>query len=278
MDKGYEQFCLADPVFYDSATVTRGDDVDFELARRPVPEGWERFELDDWLVYQPKGIELPAQGWKIHASASMASAEQVLAAVWDYCTARGIAFKFVRSRSYVFLRNMKYAHRGSSGKFITIYPLDEQELETVLTELGAILDGQPGPYILSDLRWGRGPLYVRYGGFAERYCVGADGELALAIADADEQLIPDRRDAAFHVPPWVSLPAFLAPHLEARNSTTLAHLPYDVERPLHFSNGGGVYAGVDRRSGEQVVLKEGRPFAGLAIDEADAVTRLQRER
>jgi hypothetical protein len=39
--------------------------------------------------------------------------------------------------------------------------------------LGELLYGQPGPYILSDLRWGSGPLYVRYGGFAERYCIDA---------------------------------------------------------------------------------------------------------
>ena len=29
-------------------------------------------------------------------------------------------------------------------------------------------DGRAGAYILSDLRWGSGPLYVRYGGFAKR--------------------------------------------------------------------------------------------------------------
>jgi tRNA A-37 threonylcarbamoyl transferase component Bud32 len=47
---------------------------------------------------------------------------------------------------------------------------------------------------------------------------------------------------------------------------------------LHFSNGGGVYSAVDIRTGDKVVVKEARPYAGLASDRADAVARLQRER
>src|SRR6266536_3576986 len=89
----------------------------------------------------------------------------------------------------------------------------------------------PSRYILSDLRYGDGPLYVRYGGFAERYCQDDRGELVTGIEGA-----------------------------------------------LHFSNGGGVYSAVDVHTGDQVVIKEARPHAGLAADGADAVARLQRER
>ncbi|MEK8172984.1 hypothetical protein NKH77_40250 [Streptomyces sp. M19] len=58
----------------------------------------------------------------------------------------------------------------------------------------------------------------------------------------------------------------------------LEGLPYQVDGALHFSNGGGVYTGRDTRGGERVVLKEARPYAGLAADGADAVARLERER
>jgi class III lanthionine synthetase len=193
------------------------------------------------------------------------------------CVRNRISFKFVRSKQLLFLRNVKYASRRSSGKFITIYPADEAQLETVLVELDASLNGRPGPYILSDLRWGAGPLYVRYGGFAERYCVGADGELELALEDERGRLVPDRRETTFQVPSWVRVPACLGPHIEARNSHTFADLPYRIEAALHFSNGGGVYSAVDVRTDAKVVLKEARPYAGLAVDAADAVTRLARE-
>lgn len=276
MDERYSGFCVADAHFYDSPARTRGDDVDFDTG--PQPPGWTRSELDDWLVMHPENPRLPLQGWKIHGSATLDDAERILAIVWAYCVERGISFKFIRSLQLLFLRNSKYANRSASGKFVTIYPHDERELETILTELGPQLDGLRGPYILSDLRWGRGPLYVRYGGFAERYCLGPAGGLVLAVADANGELVPDRRAPTFVVPPWVTLPSCLEPHLAARNAATVNDLPYRIERALQFSNGGGLYAGVELATGDRVVLKEGRPHAGLAADRADAVTRLERER
>jgi hypothetical protein len=278
MDDAYEMYCLTDPVFYDSFIRKDAGEHDFELAQGPTPEGWQRGESGDWLMYMPQDPVLPPQGWKIHASACKDNAEQVLAAIWGYCIARRIPFKFIRSHELFFLRNVKYSPRGASGKFVTIYPADDVQLELILTELGAALDGQAGPYILSDLRWGTGPLYVRYGGFAERYCIGAGGELELALEDGDGVLVPDRRGTTFAIPAWLTLPGFLASHLEARNDTTVAGLPYRVDRALHFSNGGGVYAGTHLPTDEKVVLKEARPHAGLAADGADAVARLGHER
>jgi tRNA A-37 threonylcarbamoyl transferase component Bud32 len=278
MRPDYDAYCFADACFYESPTRVLRGDHDFELAHGPVPAGWRRAELDDWLVYGPNDVHLPPQGWKIHASTCLEDAERTLATVWDYCVPRDIAFKFIRGKELLFLRNAKYAERGGSGKFVTIYPVDEFQLEVILTELGKDLVGQRGPYILSDLRWGSGPLYVRYGGFAERRCLGPNGALELAIAEPDGRLVPDRRQTTFQVPSWVKLPDCLGPHLAARNATTVDEMPYRIESALHFSNGGGVYLAVDPSDDSKVVLKEGRPFAGLAVDGADAVTRLQRER
>ncbi|MFD8865728.1 class III lanthionine synthetase LanKC [Streptomyces sp. NPDC059590] len=315
MDKRYEVFCLADRYFYETpdrlsarrpaaeasnSGVTdsgaTGSDSFYEAAQRPAPVGWDSFVSGDWLHVSPVREDgtprpgRPSQGWKVHVSACLDNAEKTAAKVWDYCVPREIPFKFVPAAHALLLRNSKYAGRGSSGKFATIYPADEAELHTILRELGELLAGEPGPYILTDLRWQNGPLYVRYGGFAQRYCVdgadaedsgsgsGSGGALVPAIEDPTGRLVPDRRDPAFHVPEWVTLPDFLAPQLAARNATTTADLPYRIEKALHFSNGGGVYVGTDTRSGEKVVLKEARPYAGLASDGADAVTRLEREK
>ncbi|MGW1957236.1 class III lanthionine synthetase LanKC [Streptomyces sp. NPDC001920] len=277
MDKRYEVYCLTHPHFYDTPSHgrTRGH---FRQTSLPAPASWTRTELGDWVVLRPAGTTLPPQGWKIHVSACLDDAQKVLDAVWDYCVPRRIAFKFLPARQTLFLANAKYAHRGSSGKFVTVYPRDEAQCERVLRELGTVLDGLPGPYILSDLRWGRGPLYVRYGGFADRHCVSADGVVEQALEDPSGRLVPDVRGPTFQVPPWVRLPAFLEPHLAERQRTTVADLPYRIEKALHFSNGGGLYAAVDTRSEERVVLKEARPHAGLTPDGADAVTRLGRER
>src|SRR5260370_9302072 len=98
-----------------------------------------------------------------------------------------------------------------------------------------------------------------------------------AIEGPAGDLVPDTRSWVCPVPPWVRMPDLRAPPLAARNSVTIAELPYNVEQALHFSNGGGVYAGVDKRTGERVILKEARPHAGLGADGSDAVARLRRE-
>ncbi|MGI8332506.1 class III lanthionine synthetase LanKC [Actinomadura scrupuli] len=275
----YELYCLADSFFYDKLAQRQTDVSDFSLVRRPVPDGWIRHETDTWMYYGPKGEEpLPAQGWKIHISARLDDAERALAVAWDYCVPRGIAFKYLRGESVLVMYNSKSASRTSSGKLVTIYPRDEEELQLVLKELDELLRGVEGPYILSDLRYGEGPLFVRYGGFAERRCMAENGERVLAIEDDAGRLIPDVRGATFSVPGWTTLPAFLEPHLAARNAVTTTGLPYEIESVMHFSNGGGVYLARDTRTGERVVLKEARPHAGLDAAGRDARTRLRHER
>lgn len=277
MTEQYEAYCLADRVFYDTPSQRPTRNPDFAVAARETPAGWDHEPGDTWMYYAPTERALPAQGWKIHVSSCLADAERVLATVWDHCVPRNIAFKFLRSRSTVIMMNSKSAFRGSSGKLVTIYPATGSALEPLLQELGELLRGVRGPYILSDLRYGEGPLFVRYGGFAERYCLAADGSRALALADAEGTLVPDVRGPIFALPPWVTLPEFLRPHLAARAAVTTGDLPYDIESALQFSNGGGVYYGHDKRDGQAVVLKEGRPYAGLDSAERDAVTRIAHE-
>jgi serine/threonine protein kinase len=277
MDERYDAYCAADPLFYDSLANTTTTTPEFTAATRPLPPGWQREPSDDWLMHGPTDADLPAQGWKIHLSACLDNAERVLATTWDYCVPRGLPFKFLRGPQLLLLRNAKYAPRGSSGKFVTIYPRDPAELEIACKELAERLDGEAGPYILSDLRYGAGPVFVRYGGFAARYCLSEQGQVVPAIADPAGTLVPDRRGPVLHLPDWVTPPDFLTSHLAARSATTTNDLPYQIERVIHFSNGGGLYVGRDSRTDTPVVLKEARPHAGLDATGADAVTRLARE-
>ena len=250
----------------------------FPVSLRPLPDGWRRARQGDWLVNVPPGPPPPAQGWKIHVSTCLDNSDEVIAKVWDYCVPREVSFKFVGSRMAVLMRNAKYASRSASGKAVTIYPADDAACERILRDLDIELSGSQGPYILSDLRYGTGPLYVRYGGFIERFCLDSRGEMVAAIENPVGNLVPDLRSHVFRMPEWVSLPEFLAPHLAARNAVAMTGLEYDLTGALHFSNGGGVYTANHKRTGERVILKEARPHAGLAADGSDAVTRLHRER
>ncbi|MBT2426930.1 class III lanthionine synthetase LanKC [Streptomyces sp. ISL-112] len=285
MNPEYAAYCQADRRFYDAPhrsleSLGEGDEDRsfYAPVRGAAPQGWTRSRRGDWLSFSPDGLRLPAQGWKIHISAAADNAASVLERVAGHCLAHRLPFKCVPSPGLLNLRNAKYADRAGSGKFITVYPHSEDTFPEVCAALMKLLEGEHGPYILSDLRCGSGPVHTRYGAFAARFCTGPDGRPVPAVADPQGRLVPDDRGPAFRIPAWVTPPDFLRPHLEARAAVGLGDVPYTVEKALHFSNGGGVYLGRDTRTGEQVVLKEARPYAGLAADGADAVARLERER
>ncbi|WP_328749166.1 class III lanthionine synthetase LanKC [Streptomyces sp. NBC_00285] len=263
--------------FFDRTEADTSDPDDDFLASAP-PADWSCNTGTDWTMLTPHGCQLPAQGWKVHVSATSENARSVLARSWEWLVEQRMAFKFIRSRQVLLRRNGKYGDRGASGKFITVYPEDETRLALVLDELGEILDGERGPYILSDLRWRSGPLYVRYGGFVARMMKTANGESVPCIEDPEGRPVPDVRGPSFRPPEWATIPDCLAEALEARNAGTLHDFPYRAERALHFSNGGGVYRGTDTRTGAPVLLREARPLAGIDTHGEDAVARLQRER
>lgn len=274
----YDLYCLVDRLFYDAPHAGETGEPDFTVVGRRFPEGWVHHADETWLYFAPPMAPTPQQGWKIHVSSSLPDADRTLETVWDYCVSRGIPFKYLRSRPVMIMLNSKAAFRGSSGKLVTIYPADDAQLQTILEELDALLDGVQGPYILSDLRYGKGPLFVRYGGFMERYCLSDTGTRVLALENADGELVPDVRGPVFALPDWATMPEFLQPHLAARNSVSVEDIPYQVESAVHFSNGGGVYLAKDKRTDKHVVLKEARPHAGLDAIGRDAVARLLHER
>ncbi len=273
----YLQHCQPDSPYFDLPSEDHAA-TDYPAAREPLTDGWTRELNPHWSFHAPHGCRLPSQGWKIHVSTVPDRAEPVLAIVRAFCEARRIPFKFIRNPHVLTNRNSKYGDRSSSGKFITVYPLDEQQFTTVLTGLGDLLDGEPGPYILSDLRWRNGPLYVRYGGFVLRSITDARGRQIPCIEDQDGRLVPDRRGPGFHPPAWVTLPRCLDEAVAARSAGTTRALPFAVRRALHFSNGGGVYEATERATGRTVLVKEARPLAGLDARGTDAVTRLGQER
>ncbi|MCC5578514.1 class III lanthionine synthetase LanKC [Microtetraspora sp. AC03309] len=271
-------YCQADRLFFEPVWRIPDDDNRFPTARRPLPSGWRIGESELWVVMLPPDVTLPEQGWKIHVSSTDADAGTVCDLVVDFCVSRNIAVKFLRSKMAVRLLNNKYADRGSSGKLLTLYPVDEEQLSEVLPALADLLRDFTGPYILSDLRYEKSPVYVRYGGFQPITYTKSDGSLGYAIRTPDGRLVPDQRTPAFTVPEWVTIPEVLRASVEKRDAGEEGEFPYQIERALHFSNGGGVYLARDGASGGYVVLLEARPHAGLDAGGTDAVARLAHER
>lgn len=275
MSRQHLGFCQPGEIFFDRGRTDTGEGFPFLAPSLPI--GWTTNADPQWVHCVPPGSELPHQGWKVHVSATPENCVDVLVTVVHYCGAAGIRFKVLSSTDVLRRRNSKDGDRSASGKFVTIYPAGDAQLERLLVELGGELAGVEGPYILSDLRWRSGPLYVRYGAFISILQTAPDGRVLHCITDPDGNLVEDLRRPVFRPPPWAVLPPFLNEAMQARGEGTLRDFPFDVEKALHFSNGGGVYRARHRPTGTAVVLKEARPLAGLDESGRDAVARQRAE-
>ncbi|GAA0366296.1 class III lanthionine synthetase LanKC [Streptomyces blastmyceticus] len=267
----YDRFSLADPVLFELPENYPDDGERLAAAARTPPPGWTRTEHGWWVRLCPDAPGLPEQGWKIHVSVTPAAVTEAVDLVWDHAVRHALAFDFIRSVATARALNGVHADRFTSGDLIILHPADDTALTRALGELTALLDGAPGPYVLGGLRHRSGPLHTRY---AATEGTGS----APVLRTPDGTLVPDRRRPLFRRPDWLPLPAVLRPDLEALHAPPDGELPFTVRRALRFTNGGGTYLATDRRTGEQVVLREARPHAGLDRRGEDAVTRLGRER
>ncbi|MGA4837875.1 hypothetical protein [Streptomyces sp. G45] len=108
---------VADPCFVDA--LDRVDDAGQRFARAssPPPAGWLRTERGGWVNIHRADAALPRQGWKIHASATADRAEDVVETVWEYCTRRGVCFKFLRGPVLLHHVNSKQAPRPAGANW-----------------------------------------------------------------------------------------------------------------------------------------------------------------
>ncbi|WP_405390751.1 class III lanthionine synthetase LanKC [Streptomyces sp. NBC_01102] len=270
-------YCLADRTYYETPARLPDEATRYPLDAAPPPAGWRRAAAGLWTSLLPEDREPAEQGWKIHVSTVPDEAAATLRDTARICLRHGVPFKFLRSEQALLLMSGKYMARSGAGKFLTLYPPDETVFLTLVDELSRALHGRRGPYILSDLRIGDAPVYVRYGAFVARWCRDAEGARVPALRHPSGELVPDTRGVVFRMPAWVTVPEALRPHLAARAAAGDTTFPYTVTEALQFSNAGGIYLARHRDTGRQVVLREARPHCGLDAAGDDAVLRLHRE-
>ena len=113
---------LADQEYY-APLATMTDPGPRFSPSRPAP-AWLRVEQDIWTVWSEQHSHRPEQGWKIHVSARLDRAQQVLDRVAEVCFAEGVPFKHISARTFFLVLHHKHAHRAQAGKFCAIYPPD----------------------------------------------------------------------------------------------------------------------------------------------------------
>lgn len=250
-----------------------------EYSVNSLTEDWKVDTFDCWKLYTNIESVMPEQGWKIHISATLDNAQEILTKVSRILLEKKISFKHVANEGFLQLMNSKTGNRSSSGKFIAIYPPDEEKFATLLDELyESVKNIEKGPYILSDKCWKDSNVYFRYGGFKKMF---TDTGL-LAIKDENGKLIPDNRTPYYRIPEFVQEPFLIRKENEKEKEKAVSKQPsklsrYKILKALRFNNGGGIYLAEEKESGKEVVIKEARPKVGLDGNNCDAVSRMDTE-
>ncbi|WP_329088065.1 class IV lanthionine synthetase LanL [Actinomadura citrea] len=278
------------------------DVLDRALAAADGPLSWKALRSGMWTHVRPENGECPQQGWKLHVSATPASAQDVLARSLPVLLAGRSMFKFAATRDHVAAMNARNTSRGHSGKFITVYPVDDDEAVRLAAELHVATAGLPGPRILSDRPYGPGSLvHYRYGAFVEVRRITNDGFYAWVILDPDGKPVEDRRGATYTPPSWAACPFPQdVPPTEGQNGADAAGgaggarkgtgqngtenrkgiqigSRFTVHEAIRHTNKGGVYRATDTETGEAIVIKEGRPHVDVDAKGRDTRDRLRTE-
>ncbi|MGH2409905.1 MAG: protein kinase domain-containing protein, partial [Chloroflexota bacterium] len=246
------------------------------------PDAWNAPEIDPtgrWLRMVHAGARSPEQGWKLHVSASEASAMAVLSRAAPVLLAHGANFKVAGSPRALHSLNTGEAGMSQIGKFITVYPADDAQAVRLASALQEATQGLSGPPIPSDRPLAPGCLvHYRYGGFGGRYMQTSLGEIVPALLGVDGTLVPDRRLASYQCPHGIEDP-FLAAGVSTPTpipSRMIAER-YLTVAMLHRSPRGTVHLALDLDHGRRCVLKRAYPAAALGQNGRDARARLRHE-
>ena len=237
-----------------------------KLAEDRLPPDWTVKLSEMWCQLRPNERELRRQGWKLHVSATVASAAEVLARSLDVLLPARCVFKFANAPARVGELNGARFARGSAGKFITVYPADDDEFRRLAFELDQATKGMAGPMILSDRPYRAGSIvHYRYGAFVGERMLDNDGQVVEIIRAPDGTPEPDRREAWFSPPAWATCPLPEPPPAEDVNGVLLADR-FVVRQAIRHANKGGIFEATDHLSGAEVVVKQARAHVELARD------------
>ncbi|MYS83964.1 class IV lanthionine synthetase LanL [Embleya scabrispora] len=233
-----------------------------------------RCRVDDvWLhLFDPR---MPAldHGWKLHVSARPEDFPQTLDLLVPVLLRYPCLAKFAAGTAVLEELNAGVRDPAVVGKAVTVYPR-EQDVAALGRELADVLAGRGGPRVLSDRRVRPdAPVYYRYGPFRALGSSAAE----LVMTGPDGQRFPGRAGIRYRQPPWAADP-FGAPAPAPGRPARLVGGRYRLTTGIARSPHGDVYRALDTTTGERVVVKQARAYAGEDGDGVDARGRLRHER
>ena len=231
-----------------------------------------------WCYSRKPRPDDPVQGWKLHLSATLLSADEVFLRAWPVLARHDAYFKVAAHLDFVAQLNAGLTEFSQVGKFLTVYPRSTEEAALLARELHAATRGLAGPRIPFDARYRKNSLvYYRYGTFRARSKNGAGPG---SITDPKGKSHLDKRAPGYAVPRWLNDP-FAKPQSRALRTPfggPLApdYLPF---RAISQRGKGGVYEAIDLSvsPARRVIVKEGRRHGETTWAGEDGYAWVKRE-
>ncbi|MFI7111384.1 class IV lanthionine synthetase LanL [Nonomuraea sp. NPDC050227] len=248
--------------------------------RRSAEDGWDVRHRPPWTYVALRQAGTRDQGWKLHVSATPLSAPVVLARAAEVLVRHRCPFKFAATFADLTGLLSRNVHRGSAGKFITVYPPDDEAAAAIAEDLHRATYGLPGPPVLSDRAYRPDSLvHYRYGVFSARSVLDNDGVYSSPLTAPDGACLVDRRNAWYSPPEWAACPfeSGRAPVRTAAPEAVELAGRFVVRQAIRHGAKGGVFLAEDRLSGAQVVIKQARPHISATLQGQDERDRLRHE-
>lgn len=217
---------------------------------------WEIHKRIQWIYIRNIKDKDLMQGWKIHLSATHLSAINVLKSFITIALKENVSFKVSDTLETLKIMNDSHYPRGYSGKFITIYPNNEEQFKRIVQDSYQLTKDLSGPIILSDRHYA-GIVHYRYGAFKSISKIDSNGKRIEYITDPNGNLFEDKREAWFALPPWLDDPF---QHNAPSNEFTMTP-PYQFIAAVRHANKGGVYIAKDCDN-KKIIVKEARKHVG----------------
>ena len=280
------------------AAIRNPDKLAQKLLTRAQRNGWTIEKGRPWTHLHPPVPSNRIQGWKLHVSASLECAPEVLKACSAILIPAQAHFKYASTVEDLLFLNSRQCPRTNSGKFITIYPEDDEQFYQLASLLHEVTEAFEGPKILSDEPYKLDSrVSCRYGAFAGINILSNDGTYINCIIDSLGRPVEDKPNGSLRTTKWISTSPFgtysrSTASTEPLRTSSRTQDPdlvvlgnYGISKAIRHSTKGGVYLRRNLATGHEIVIKEARPyvsedyFGNSAIDllnhEARVLRRIQ---
>lgn len=215
---------------------------------------WDNNYSEYWLMNIPNKINNTV-GFKIHISASIINAQKIAEIFLEYVKDKNVNFKIISSLKLLEKQNIGQSGYSQVGKFITVYPEDNNELKILLEEFNLLFKSFNSPKIPSDFQYKLSSVvYYRYGEIIKTYS------------------FQDKRDKT--LPEGVIVP--IKDYYIKRLNSIPDHLI--ILKAIKKNGKGSVYKCLDTKIKKIVILKEGHLQGNMNVFNVDSLDFLTNER